>query len=170
MTDFQQFIVIRHGEGQTNATNTFQAGNQYDSDPLTPLGMEDARRLAERLTALPVDVIVTSSYLRAPQHGRCHRRGDRRFAHRSGVKGSSWVDLPANDPELRNHAFLLREIDIPSEPQELRFNDPRRERYSMRPSRSPTNPTAITPMRRTSTTCGGGQKRCAGTSRVEPNC
>jgi broad specificity phosphatase PhoE len=37
MTDFQQFIVIRHGESQTNATNTFQAGNQYDSDPLTHL-------------------------------------------------------------------------------------------------------------------------------------
>ena len=29
MTEFQQFIVIRHGESQTNATNTFQAGNQY---------------------------------------------------------------------------------------------------------------------------------------------
>ena len=30
MTEFQQFIIIRHGESQTNATNTFQAGNQYD--------------------------------------------------------------------------------------------------------------------------------------------
>jgi len=65
MTDHQQFIVIRHGESQTNATDTFQAGNQTDLDPLTPLGMEDARRLAERLAELPVDVIVSSSYLRA---------------------------------------------------------------------------------------------------------
>jgi len=32
MTEYQQFIVIRHGESETNATNTFQAGNQYDSD------------------------------------------------------------------------------------------------------------------------------------------
>jgi broad specificity phosphatase PhoE len=70
MTDSQQFIVIRHGESQTNATNTFQAGDQYDSDPLTPLGMEDARRLAERLTALTVDVIVTSTYLRARSTAR----------------------------------------------------------------------------------------------------
>jgi broad specificity phosphatase PhoE len=55
MTEFQQFVVIRHGESQTNATNTFQAGNQYDSDPLTPLGAEHVARLAERLTTLPVD-------------------------------------------------------------------------------------------------------------------
>ena len=65
MTDHQQFIVIRHGESETNATNTFQAGNQYDSDPLTTLGQEDARRLAERLAELPIDVIVSSGYLRA---------------------------------------------------------------------------------------------------------
>ena len=65
MTDYQQFIVIRHGESRTNATNTFQAGNQYDSDPLTALGIEDANRLAERLTTLPVDIVVSSSYLRA---------------------------------------------------------------------------------------------------------
>ena len=118
MTDFQQFIVIRHGESQTNATNTFQAGNQSDSDPLTPLGMEDARRLAERLTALPVDVIVSSSYLRA-------RSTAGAIAEATGAshivpvwKGSSWVDLPANDPELRNVVSLLREIDVPSELQD----------------------------------------------------
>jgi broad specificity phosphatase PhoE len=35
------------------------------------------------------------------------------------------VDLPANDPELGNHVSLLREIDIPSELQGLRFDDPR---------------------------------------------
>jgi broad specificity phosphatase PhoE len=65
MTDYQHFIVIRHGESETNATNTFQAGNQYDSDPLTPLGQEDAGRLAQRLALLPVDLVVSSSYLRA---------------------------------------------------------------------------------------------------------
>jgi broad specificity phosphatase PhoE len=45
--------VIRHGESETNATNTFQAGNQYDTDPLTPLGAEDADRLAQRLASCP---------------------------------------------------------------------------------------------------------------------
>lgn len=61
MSDHQQFIIIRHGESQTNATNTFQAGNQYDSDPLTSQGTDAARRLAERLKGLPVDIIVSSS-------------------------------------------------------------------------------------------------------------
>jgi broad specificity phosphatase PhoE len=125
MTDHQQFIVIRHGESQTNATDTFQAGNQTDLDPLTTLGMEDARRLAERLAELPVDVIVSSSYLRA-------RSTAGAIADATGAphvvpvwKGSSWVDLPAKDPELRDHVSLFREIDVPSELRGLRFDDPR---------------------------------------------
>jgi broad specificity phosphatase PhoE len=124
MSDFQQFIVIRHGESQTNATNTFQAGNQYDSDPLTPLGAEDARRLAERLATLPVDVIISSSYLRA-------RSTAGAIAAVTGAphvvpvwQGSSWVDLPAGHPDVRNHVSLLREIDVPSELQGQRFDDP----------------------------------------------
>ena len=36
MTACQQFVVIRHGESETNATSTFRAGSQYDTDPLTP--------------------------------------------------------------------------------------------------------------------------------------
>jgi hypothetical protein len=35
------------------------------------------------------------------------------------------VDPPANDPELRNHVSLLRQIDVPSKLQGLRFDDPR---------------------------------------------
>jgi broad specificity phosphatase PhoE len=38
MTEDQQFILIRHGESETNATTTFPAGNQYDTDPLTRSG------------------------------------------------------------------------------------------------------------------------------------
>jgi broad specificity phosphatase PhoE len=125
MIDHQQFIVIRHGESQTNATNTFQAGNQYESDPLTALGVEDAKRLAERLAALPVEVIVSSSYLRA-------RSTAGAIAAATGAPhvvpvwmGAAWQDLPADDPEVGNHASLLREIDVPSELQGLRFDDPR---------------------------------------------
>jgi broad specificity phosphatase PhoE len=125
MTDYQHFVVTRHGESQTNATNTFQAGNQYDSDPLTPLGAEDAGRLAQRLTLLPVDLVVSSSYLRA-------RSTAALIAEVTGAphvipvrKGSTWVDLAADDPDVRNHASLLREIDVPSELQGLRFQDAR---------------------------------------------
>ncbi|HEX6760886.1 MAG TPA: histidine phosphatase family protein [Propionibacteriaceae bacterium] len=124
MADYQQFIVIRHGESQTNATNTFQAGNQYDLDPLTPLGSEDASRLAERPSALPVNLIISSSYLRA-------RSTAGAIAQATGAphivpvwEGSSWVDLPADDPDLANHPSLLREIDLPSELQGLAFHDP----------------------------------------------
>jgi len=125
MTDYQQFIVVRHGESQTNATNTFQAGNQYDSDPLTPLGEEVAGRLGRRLAEVPVDMIVSSSYLRA-------RRTAARIAEATGaphvipvLKNSSWVDLLADDPEARNYPSLLREIDLPSELEGLTFHDPK---------------------------------------------
>lgn len=125
MTDHQQFIVVRHGESQTNATNTFQAGNQYDSDPLTSQGKNAAQRLAERLKGMPVDVIVSSSYLRA-------RSTAGAIAEATGAphvipvwQDSSWVDLPAQEPALRDHVSLLREIDVPSELQGLRFDDPR---------------------------------------------
>ena len=93
MTDYQQFIVIRHGESQTNATNTFQAGNQYDSDPLTPLGSEDASRLAERLAALPVNLIISSSYLRAraAPRARSPRRRGPRTSSRCGRVRHGWI-------------------------------------------------------------------------------
>jgi broad specificity phosphatase PhoE len=125
MTEFQQFVIVRHGESRTNATNTFQAGNQYDSDPLTALGMEDARRLAERLANLPVDAIVSSSYLRARSTAGAIAAATRAPHVVPVWKGSSWVDLPADDPDVRNHPSLLREIDVPSELQGLRFDEPR---------------------------------------------
>jgi broad specificity phosphatase PhoE len=168
MTDHQQFIVIRHGESQTDATNTFQAGNQTDSDPLTALGLEDARRLAERLAKLPVDVIVSSSYLRA--HSTAGAIADATGApHLVPVwKGSSWVDLPAKDPELRDHVSLLREIDVPCELQGLRFDDPQ-AREIQHAALAVADQPDITPMKRTSTTCGGGRRKCGDIWRRVPN-
>src|SRR5215216_3226208 len=128
MTAYQQFVVIRHGESETNATNTFQAGNQYDTDPLTPLtplGAEDADRLARRLALLPVDLVVSSSYLRARTTAAAIVEATEAQHVIPVRQGSRWVDLAAADPEVRNHASLLREIDIPSELQGLGFQDPR---------------------------------------------
>lgn len=125
MRDHQRFVAIRHGESQTNATNTFQAGNQCLSDPLTPRGEVDARRLAERLAGLPADVVVSSAYLRAHTTAAL-------VAEATGSphvvpvrRGTSWVDLPAEDPEILTCDSLLREIDVPSELEGLRFDDPR---------------------------------------------
>ena len=125
MSDHQRFVVVRHGESRTNATHTFQAGNQYDTDPLTERGADAAARLARRLKDLPVDRIVSSSYLRA-------RSTAAAIAEATGAPhvipvwtGSSWTDLPAGDPDVRDRASLLREIDLPSELAGLAFEDPR---------------------------------------------
>src|SRR5438034_11680096 len=103
MTDYQQFVVIRHGESRTNATNTFQAGNQYDSDALSPLGEEDATGIAQRLADLPVDVIVSSSYLRARTTAALIARATRAPHVIPVQNGSAWVDLSADNPDVRNH-------------------------------------------------------------------
>lgn len=125
MRDHQRFVVIRHGESQTNATNTFQAGNQCLSDPLTPRGEAGARRLAQRLAALPVDVVVSSGYLRAHTTAALVAEATD-SPHLVPVrKGSSYADLPADDPEILTCDSLLREIDVPSELEGLRFDDPR---------------------------------------------
>jgi broad specificity phosphatase PhoE len=123
MTEYQRFVVVRHGESHTNATHTFQAGDQYDSDPLTPLGEEVATRLAQRLSAAPVDVVVSSSYLRARSTASAIAKATGALHLIPVWSGSSWVDLPADDPEVRSHASLLREIDVPSELQGLPFED-----------------------------------------------
>src|SRR5215204_4796035 len=125
MTEYQQFVVVRHGESRTNATSKFQAGDQYDSDPLTPLGVEVAARLAERLATVPVDVVVSSSYLRARGTAGAIAEATQARHVIPVRKGSTWVDLPADDPEVRNNASLLREIDVPSELKGLSFDDPR---------------------------------------------
>lgn len=125
MTDHRRFVVIRHGESETNATNTFQAGNQCMEDPLTQSGEEHARRLAERLSDLPVDIVLSSGFLRA-------RMTAARIAEAAGSphvipvsRSSSWVEVPADDPDVLTCDSLLREIDVPSELAGLRFDDPR---------------------------------------------
>ena len=50
-------ILVRH----------CQAAGQEPEAPLTPVGQRQARELAQFLSAYPVDVIVTSAYLRAQQ-------------------------------------------------------------------------------------------------------
>ena len=143
MTDYQHFIVIRHGESETNATNTFQAGNQYDTDPLTPLGAEDADRLAQRLALLSVDLVISSSYLRARSTAAAivEATGAR---HVIPVrKGPTWVDLPADDPDVRNHAVAAARDRRPQRaagagiPGPSRTGDPTCRLGNRRPTEQP---------------------------------
>src|SRR5215213_1564823 len=165
MTGYQQFIVIRHGESETNATNTFQAGNQYDSDPLTPLGAEDAGRLAQRLAVLPVDLVVSSSYLRA-------RSTAARIAEATGAphmipvrQGSSWVDLARMTPRSATMRHCSGRSMSPASCRGYGSRTLARGRSSMPPWRSPTSQTAIIRMRKTCMTYGGGPRRSVGTWR-----
>ena len=67
--DFQcEFYFIRHGESTSNATPGFAAGVDFDS-PLTPKGLEQAKRLGHRLKAEGVsfDRVYSSSLMRTVQ-------------------------------------------------------------------------------------------------------
>jgi broad specificity phosphatase PhoE len=53
--------LVRHGETALNATRVLQ----FPETPLSERGIEQAQRLARRLTAAPVDEILTSDHTRA---------------------------------------------------------------------------------------------------------
>lgn len=121
----RNLVLVRHGESRTNATSTFQAGDQYATDPLTERGERAAEELAERFAGLSVDVVLSSGYLRA-------RMTAARIAATSGaphvvpaVGPEGVVDRSADDVGAGGRRSLLREIDVPTALEGLRFDDPR---------------------------------------------
>ncbi len=64
MARMTSLIVIRHGETDWNRQHRFQG--QIDV-PLNAMGLEQARRMGQRLAEEPVDLIVVSDLLRARQ-------------------------------------------------------------------------------------------------------
>lgn len=61
-----KLYIARHGETTWNAQNKVSGRTDV---PLTEKGMEQARRLAERMSGLPIDVIFASPLQRAPSYG-----------------------------------------------------------------------------------------------------
>jgi broad specificity phosphatase PhoE len=117
-------LLIRHAECESNATDIHQAGNQVENDPITEKGIEQRSGLIARLTQVPIDVLITSGYLRTRQTG--HPLTESKVPHVIPVcKGEKTVDLRPDDPDLTKFPSLLREIDVPSQLEGLRFNDPR---------------------------------------------
>ncbi len=57
------FYFVRHGESESNAGGLRQGGNS----PLTPKGFKQAEAIGRRLAQLPVDIIVSSDFVRAKQ-------------------------------------------------------------------------------------------------------
>ncbi len=56
-----RIYLIRHGETVFNASRTIQ----HPHTPLSERGLEQARRLGERMRGLPLSAILTSDYARA---------------------------------------------------------------------------------------------------------
>lgn len=55
---------VRHGESEANTGNHIHGD---DKSPLTERGREQARRIAERCSKLPVDIIIASTMTRAQE-------------------------------------------------------------------------------------------------------
>ena len=59
-----ELIVVRHGESAYSAVGRVNGDPSIEVD-LTPRGRDEARRLGERLEAEPIELCVTSGFLRA---------------------------------------------------------------------------------------------------------
>ena len=126
------FLLIRHAECESNATDIHQAGNQVENDPLTEKGLEQRAGLVERLQDVPLEVVITSGYLRTRQTAQP-------IVERHGVphvvpvsKGETIIDLSPHDGRLTEYPSLLREIDVPNELEGRRFQDPHAEAVKRR--------------------------------------
>lgn len=121
----KNLLLIRHAECESNATDIHQAGNQVENDPLTEKGFAQRAGLIERLKSVPLDILITSGYLRTRQTAQPLTESGRLKHIVPVCKGDSVIDLSPDDPALTTLPSLLREIDVPSELEGLRFNDPR---------------------------------------------
>jgi probable phosphoglycerate mutase len=63
-------VLVRHGETELNAERVFQR----PETPLSPRGLEQARRLGARLARLPVGRVLSSDYARARMTAECVAR------------------------------------------------------------------------------------------------
>ena len=91
-------IVIRHGETDWNRQHRFQG--QIDV-PLNALGLEQARRLGQRLATEPVDALIVSDLQRARQTAQVVADAQGRSAQ--------------VDPRWREQGFgILEGLDVPT--------------------------------------------------------
>lgn len=119
----KNFMFIRHGESETNKSEIFQAGDQFEIDPINTKGQQQAEKLAGRFTDVPLDVILSTSYLRGMQTAQAVQRVTHAPICVPIIEDGTIRDLPADDPGLRDHVSLLRELDLPSELAGLTFKD-----------------------------------------------
>jgi len=95
-------LLVRHGETPANAARVVQLPDA----PLSPRGVAQAERLAERLARLGVAVIVASDYARA--------LGTAERVHAAtGATLELWPELrERNFGELRGRAYAEIDVDI----------------------------------------------------------
>ena len=112
MTDF---LIIRHGETDWNRQLRFQG--QIDV-PLNATGHEQAGRLAERLRAEPIDLLISSDLQRAQQTAAplALRRAQPVAALHAGLREQSFGQLEGLD------APTIRELHPALWAQWLRFD------------------------------------------------
>ena len=95
-------LVIRHGETDWNRQHRFQG--QIDV-PLNELGLEQARRLGQRLADEPLDLMIVSDLQRARQTAQAV----------ADVQGRASSTSPLIEPLWREQGFgILEGLDVPT--------------------------------------------------------
>ncbi len=117
--------MCRHGQTATNRESIYQAGDQFEVDPIDEHGDWQSRQLARRFQryGYQPEAIITSSYLRAAQTARIINRITRTTIVVPVVIDDEVVDKSIDDPALHEGKSLFRELDLPSELQGRRYDD-----------------------------------------------
>jgi probable phosphoglycerate mutase len=101
-----ELIVIRHGETDWNRQHRFQG--QIDV-PLNALGLEQARRLGQRLAGEPIDLLVVSDLQRARQTAQAVADAQGRMPRVTPLMA------PLIEPLWREQGFgILEGLDVPT--------------------------------------------------------
>lgn len=124
MAEIKHIIAVRHGMCESNKAEIFQAGDQFEIDPLTEEGRQQAEAVAARFEGVPVDIILSTSYLRGQQTARPIQQVTGAPIVVPVLTDEGIEDKLADTTSLGSHTSLLRELDLPSELAGLTFKDP----------------------------------------------
>lgn len=121
----KEVVWVRHATSVTNRDSIYQAGPQFEIDPLDERGEWESDQLEHRFQneGFSPDIIVSTSYLRGTQTARKIARATMANAVVPIYGNNKIIDVPIDNVTSDSGKSLFRELDLPSELEGMSFDD-----------------------------------------------